>query len=76
MTHDAPALLLDLLAADAQASDFGCGLDPRLREMLMDRMASHPGITRLEVRVRHDGPMPQGGAGLVPGAGWHRGSAA
>lgn len=37
MTHRSPSFLNDLLEADAQACAHGCGLEPRLLEMLIDR---------------------------------------
>lgn len=57
MTRDAHPLLLDLLSAHAMAADYGSGLDPRLLELLCDRHARHPGVTRLPLPIRHDGPV-------------------
>jgi len=50
------SLLIDLLAAHGAAADFGCGLEPRLLELLLDRHARPPGLYRLDRPVRTDGP--------------------
>lgn len=56
MTHDPHSFLLDLLSADPLAGAQGSGLDPRLLELLAERHAHHPGVTRLPLPIRHDGP--------------------
>ncbi|MFN3938137.1 MAG: hypothetical protein ACK4KW_11225 [Gemmobacter sp.] len=76
--RDVPhALLIDLLAAHDGAAAFGCGLDPRLLELLIDRHAEAGGTHRLDRLIRVDGPpqvAPQGWAGIgsagraMPGA--------
>lgn len=59
--HDLPhALLIDLLAAQDSAAGHGCGLDPRLCELLADRHAARPGTPRLNRAIRFDGPAPDG----------------
>jgi hypothetical protein len=60
------ALLIDLLAAHDSAAGFGCGLEPRLLQMLIDRHAVPAGVLRLDLPIRTDGPAQQ-----VP-AGWTR----
>lgn len=55
MTRD-HAFLLDLLSADTLAVGYGLALDPRLAELLADRHARHPGVTRLPLPIRQDGP--------------------
>ncbi|MCC6001578.1 MAG: hypothetical protein JJU19_12040 [Pararhodobacter sp.] len=66
------AFLIDLLAMQDAASSLGCGLEPRLLELLLDRHATHAGIRPLECPIRADGPpqtAPQGmaRAGTQPG---------
>ncbi|MDD7971375.1 hypothetical protein [Roseinatronobacter alkalisoli] len=56
MTTPSHPFLIDMLAMNAQASAHGCGLNPRLRDMLLDRHARHPGIPALDLPIRHDGP--------------------
>lgn len=58
------ALLIDLLAAHDSAAGYGCGLEPRLLDLLIDRHAVPAGVHRLELPIRTDGP-----AQTVP-AGW------
>lgn len=58
------ALLIDLLAAQDSAASFGCGLEPRLLELLLDRHAPQDGAQPLGQPIRSDGP-PQ----TAPG-GW------
>lgn len=50
------SFLIDLLALDGAASDHGCGLEPRLLEMLMERHATRSGTITLNRPIRHDGP--------------------
>jgi len=61
------ALLTDLLAAQDSAAGFGCGLEPRLLEMLRERHAARYGAHRLALTIRSDGPPQQ-----VPGDWTHR----
>jgi len=56
MPDTSHSLLIDLLAMDGAASEYGCGLEPRLLEMLFDRHATHPGTVALNRPIRHDGP--------------------
>jgi hypothetical protein len=57
------ALLIDLLAAHDSAAGFGCGLEPRLLEMLIDRHTVPAGVHRLDLPIRTDGPAQQVPAG-------------
>lgn len=52
------SFLIDLLAMNDAASAHGCGLEPRLLEMLLDRQAHFHGTAPLNLRIRHDGPHP------------------
>lgn len=57
---DCPYVLLtDLLSAHNSAADFGCGLEPQLLELLLDRHARHDGAHRLAPPIRSDGPQQQ-----------------
>ncbi len=53
------ALLIDLLAAQDSAAGFGCGLEPRLLEVLLDRHAVREGAYRLAPPLRSEGPPQQ-----------------
>lgn len=57
MPNHPHAFLTDLLASDCSGREFGCGLEPRLLEMLLDRHAVKPGTVSLDRAIRHDGPM-------------------
>gem|GEM_PF-5752906 len=50
-------VLIEMLAMEATASEHGCGLEPRLLEMLFDRHAQHPGTIPRGRPIRHDGPV-------------------
>jgi len=57
MPQSPHSFLIDLLATHGTASAHGCGLEPRLLEMLLDRHAQFPGTAPLNLCVRHDGPL-------------------
>lgn len=56
MTDPHHSILIDMLAMDTTASEHGCGLEPRLLEMLLDRHAQRAGTIPLGRPIRHDGP--------------------
>lgn len=57
------AFIIDLLAAHDSAAGFGCGLEPRLLELLIDRHAVPVGVHRLELPIRTDGPAQRAPTG-------------
>ncbi len=57
MSDHTHSLLIDLLGADALAAEHGCGLEPRLLEMLLDRHATRAGTSSLGRTIRQDGPV-------------------
>jgi len=56
MPDHSHSLLIDLLAAHDSASAHGCGLEPRLLELLLDRHAPRAGTVALDRPIRVDGP--------------------
>lgn len=68
MPDTSHSFLTDLLAAEGAASEHGCGLEPRLLEMLMDRHSVRPGAVALSRPIRHDGPQ-----GISRSEGLHHG---
>lgn len=59
MRHLPNTFLIDLLAMDCHGREYGCGLESRLLEMLLDRHAVRPGSVPLNRAVRQDGPTRQ-----------------
>lgn len=57
MADTSHSFLIDLLAVDGAANAHGCGLEPRLLELLLDRHAKYPGTVILNRPIRHDGPV-------------------
>lgn len=51
------AFLIDLLAMHETAAVHGCGLEPQLMEMLLDRHATAVGTVALTHPIRTDGPL-------------------
>lgn len=51
------ALLINLLSAHDNASAYGCGLEPQLLELLLDRHSVPVGAVALNQRIRSDGPV-------------------
>lgn len=69
MPYQAHSFLIDLLAAHDSAADFGCGLEPRLLELLVDRHSAPNGVHRLDRPLRSDGPgqkAPEGWTRIGP----------
>lgn len=61
--HDLPhPLLLDLLAAQDSAAGHGCGLDPRLCELLADSHGAWRGTPARPGAPRHGGAATTGAA--------------
>ena len=56
MPEPSHRLFIDLLAAHDSASAHGCGLEPQLLELLLDRHAVPVGAVGLHHRIRSDGP--------------------
>lgn len=50
------AFLIELIAMHERAAFHGCGLQPQLLEMLLDRHAALAGTVPLDLRIRSDGP--------------------
>ncbi len=56
MSYHPHGLLLDMLSMHALSSDYGCGLEPQLLEMLQDRHGTPAGCVALVTAIRMDGP--------------------
>jgi hypothetical protein len=59
------AFLIDLLAMHETAAAHGCGLEPQLLEMLLDRHATAAGTLSLGHPIRTDGPTQTACPGLT-----------
>lgn len=57
MREPSHAFLINLLSAHESAAAHGCGLEPQLLEMLMDRHSVPVGAVGLDQRIRSDGPV-------------------
>lgn len=57
MREPSHAFLINLLSAHESAAAHGCGLEPQLLEMLMDRHSVPIGAVGLDQRIRSDGPV-------------------
>jgi len=64
MPDPAHTFLTDLLAAQDDAAGYGCGLEPRLLELMLDRHATRSGVVPLGRPLRVDGPPQQVPPGL------------
>ena len=56
MPDPAHTFLTDLLATQDGAAGYGCGLEPRLLELLLDRHITRNGVVPLGRALRVDGP--------------------
>lgn len=66
MREQSYAFLINLLSAHDSAAAHGCGLEPQLLELLLDRHSRPVGTVDLHYRIRSDGPVQS-----VP-EGWPR----
>ncbi len=57
MPEPSHAILINLLSAHESASTHGCGLEPQLLELLLDRYSRPVGAVGLHRRIRLDGPV-------------------
>ena len=57
MREPSHAFLINLLSAHESAAAHGCGLEPQLLEMLLDRHSVPVGAVGLHRRIRSDGPV-------------------
>ncbi|ATX65606.1 hypothetical protein [Roseinatronobacter bogoriensis] len=57
MREPSHAFLINLLSAHESAAAHGCGLEPQLLEMLLDRHSVPVGAVGLDQRIRSDGPV-------------------
>ncbi len=51
------AFLINLLSAHDSAAAHGCGLEPQLLELLLDRHSVPVGAVAFSQRIRSDGPV-------------------
>ncbi|MGY6696525.1 MAG: hypothetical protein ACXIUW_10960 [Roseinatronobacter sp.] len=56
MPEPSHAFLINLLSAYDCAAAHGCGLEPQLLELLLDRHSVPVGAVGLDQRIRSDGP--------------------
>lgn len=56
MPEPSHAFLINLLSAHDSAAAHGCGLEPQLLELLLDRHSVPVGAVGLNRRIRADGP--------------------
>lgn len=57
MPEPSHAFLISLLSAHDSAVAHGCGLEPQLLELLIDRHSVPVGAVGLDQRIRSDGPV-------------------
>lgn len=65
MTDTPHAFLVDMLAMHNTAAAYGCGLKPRLAQMLLNRHTPPAGAVQLGHRIRADGPAQAAPPGMT-----------